>query len=53
MMNSARQYYAKQLYRVQQQTLFDIAGEDDEDEELSQDEPDENNPFSFSGQMHL
>lgn len=52
-MNSARQYYAKQLYRVQQQTLFDISGEDDEEEELLQDEPDENNPFSFSGQMHL
>ena len=52
-MNSVRQYYAKQLYRVQQQTLFDISGEDDEEEELLQDEPDENNPFSFSGQMHL
>ena len=51
-MNSVRQYYAKQLYRVQQQTLFDISGEDDEEEELLQDEPDENNPFSFAAQMH-
>lgn len=51
-MNSARQYYEEQFHRGQQQTLFDIAGEDDEDEELSQDEPDENNPFSFAAQMH-
>lgn len=52
-MNSARQYYEEQFHRGQQQTLFDISGEDDEEEELLQDEPDENNPFSFSGQMHL
>ena len=53
MMNSARQYYAEQFHRGQQQTLFDIAGEDDGKEKLLQDELDENNPFSFSGQMHL
>ena len=52
-MNSVRQYYEEQFHRGQQQTLFDIAGKDDEDEELSQDEPDENNPFYFFGQMHL
>ena len=51
-MNSTRQYYVEQLHR--QQNLFDIADEDYEDiEELSADEPELNDPFYISDQMHL
>ena len=42
--------------KEEHEALFGDAGdfdEDDEEEELSQDEPDENNLFYFSGQMHL
>lgn len=51
-MNSTRQYYVEQLHR--QQNLFDIAGEDYEyGEDLSEEEPEQNDPFYISDQMHL